>query len=116
MLKKRMFFAISALILFISACSTPSSPSPASTPVLDVIPTLTPVKIPLTEAEVPRVALEDAKTAFDNNTAILVDVRGRDAFKASHIPNAFSIQLGEFETRLDKIKLPKDQWIITYCT
>lgn len=116
MLKKRMFFAISVLIFFISACSTLSPTNPAPTPVLEVIPTLTPVRVPLTEAEVPRVALEVAKTAFDNNTAIIVDVRGRDAFKASHIPNALSIQLGEFETRPDKIKLPKDQWIITYCT
>ncbi len=116
--KAKRLIVIPLLLLFIIACSAvvPSVDEPTPIPVVEIIPTPTGGKIPLTEDEVPRVTLEDAKTAFDNKIAIFVDVRSRDAYKAGHIPDAFLIQLGEFETRLDKIKLPKDQWIITYCT
>ena len=74
------------------------------------------IEIPLSEDRVRRVSLEDAKTAFDNGTAIIVDVRSEQAFAASHIPGAINIQLGEFETNPSELGLPKDQWIITYCT
>ena len=115
MSRTKLIPAIFILLLILSACGAlvSSEAEPMPTTVVDVIPT---VKIPLSEAEVPRVTLEDAKTAFDNGTAIIVDVRSKDAYKASHIPGALLIQLGEFETKSEKIKLPKDQWIITYCT
>ena len=116
--KTKIYISLTFLLLFLSACNAPTAPATAlaSTADVEIIPTLTPVNIPLTEAEVPRVTLEDAKAAFDNGTAIFVDVRSRDAYKAGHSPDALIIQLGEFETRVAKIKLPKDQWIITYCT
>jgi len=118
MTRTKFLPAIFILFLVMSACgaSVSSEAEPKPTTAVDVIPAITPVKIPLTEAEVPRVTLEDAKVAFDNGTAIFVDVRSKDSFKAGHITGALLIQLGEFETRLEKIKLPKDQWIITYCT
>ena len=72
--------------------------------------------IPLSEDQVKRVTVEDAKAAFDNGTAIIVDVRSEQAFAAGHIPGAINIQLGEFETNPTKLGLPKDHWIITYCT
>lgn len=72
--------------------------------------------IPLSENEVRRVTIEDAKTAFDKGSAIFVDVRSENAFAASHIPGAINIQLGEFETNPTELSLPKDHWIITYCT
>lgn len=72
--------------------------------------------IPLTEDQVKRVAVEDAKTAFDNGTAIFVDVRSEQAFAQSHIPGAINIQLGEFETNPTELDIPTDHWIITYCT
>jgi 3-mercaptopyruvate sulfurtransferase SseA len=74
------------------------------------------VTIPLTEAEVPRVTAEDAKAAFDNDTAIIVDVRSQESYATSHVAGALSIPLGEFETNIASIDLPKDKWIITYCT
>ena len=114
MTKIRFVLAISVLFLLIAACSSfQSSDSvdelPQNAPPADFI-------LPLTEAEVPRVTVEEAKAALDNGTAIIVDVRSGQAYDLSHIPGALTIPLGEFETNPKKISLPKDGWIITYCT
>jgi 3-mercaptopyruvate sulfurtransferase SseA len=73
-------------------------------------------ELPATEAEVPRVTVGDAKAAFDSGEAIIVDVRSRAAYEAAHAVGALSIPLNEFESNIGSIDLPKDQWIITYCT
>ena len=41
-----------------------------------------------TYPEIPRINIEDAKTAWDSGTAIFLDVRDADAFGASHITGA----------------------------
>lgn len=64
--------------------------------------------------EIERVSLEDAKAAFDSGTAIFVDVRGDQAYAASHIAGSVSLPLTQIESRLDELNL--NQWIITYCT
>jgi rhodanese-related sulfurtransferase len=69
-----------------------------------------------TEAEVPRVPLDDAVAAIQSGEAVVVDVRGAQAYQASHIPGALSIPLADIETNPSGINLDKDKWIITYCT
>jgi hypothetical protein len=69
---------------------------------------------PATAAELPRVSLLDAKAAYDEGTAVFLDVRLADDHAASHIPGALSIPLGDLESRLGELD-PTD-WIITYCT
>lgn len=69
-------------------------------------------EIPL--AEIERVSLADAKTAFDQNRALFLDVRDPESYAASHIPGARNIPLTNLESRLNE--LSPDQWIITYCT
>lgn len=64
--------------------------------------------------EIPRVSLEDSKTALDAGTAVFVDVRDADAYAASHVPGAINIPFVELPNRLNE--LDKSQWIITYCT
>jgi 3-mercaptopyruvate sulfurtransferase SseA len=64
--------------------------------------------------DVVRVSLADAKQAYDNQTALIVDVRDAGSYAAGHIPGAVNIPLDEIETRMNE--LPKDKWIITYCT
>ena len=117
MLKSKFIFPIFILFL-LTSCNTsvPAQPNPTSVVIAE--PTFPPTEsvIPLTEAEVPRVSLEDAYAAYNADTAIFVDVRSKQAYEAGHIPGALSIQLGEFETNPTKLKLPKDEWIITYCT
>ncbi|HJS17139.1 MAG TPA: rhodanese-like domain-containing protein, partial [Anaerolineales bacterium] len=72
--------------------------------------------LPATEAEVSRVSLEETLAALQSGEAIVVDVRGSDAYQASHVAGAISIPLGEIETNPSGLDLDKDQWIITYCT
>ena len=62
----------------------------------------------------PRVQLKDALAASNSKSAVFVDVRGRDAFDLQHIPGALSIPLTDIASRLSE--LPKNAWIITYCT
>ena len=106
--KTKIIFAISALILASLACNTllpAAEPTPIQAPAL-----------PATEAEVPRVSLEEALAAYTAGTATIVDVRGPDAYNASHIAGAINIPLGTIETDPTNLNLDKDQWIITYCT
>jgi hypothetical protein len=73
-------------------------------------------QIPQTEDAVPRVTVEEAKSALDSGEAVLVDVRSVEAYAESHAVGAISIPLSQFEVNIEKLSLDKDQWIIPYCT
>jgi 3-mercaptopyruvate sulfurtransferase SseA len=105
MTKIKLIFPISALLLAILACNF-VAPTSATRP----------GNIPLTEAEVPRVSLEEAKLALESGNAIIVDVRGPEEYQESHIAGAISIPLGTIESNPASLELDKDEWIITYCT
>ncbi len=111
--KNSVFLAI--LILFASACGAPLK---QAEPTQTALPTLTPTptKLPLSEAEVLRTTVEEARAARDSGTALIMDVRGPSAFEVSHIAGAVSISLGEIESHPTSLNLDKDLWIITYCT
>jgi len=119
MLKPKIASASLILLLVTLACNTLNA-IPQPTPTWEVIaePTSPPTKstTPLSEADVPRVSLEKAYVAYNAGAAIFVDVRSKQTYDASHIPGALSIQLGEFETNASNLDLPKNAWIITYCT
>jgi hypothetical protein len=72
--------------------------------------------IPLSEAGVPRITVDEAKAAFDSGQAIIIDVRAPEAYANSHAEGAINIPLGVFESDIENIELEKDQWIVTYCT
>ncbi len=118
------------LLLAISACNFVA---PTEAPQITATPMISPTSLPLTviveptssagqdnlpatEADVPRVPVEQAKIALDSGTAIFVDVRSLDAYQAQHIKGAISIPLAEIEANPTGMKLDKNQWIITYCT
>jgi len=61
-----------------------------------------------------RVDLATAKTAYDQKTAIFVDVRGASSYAAKHIAGAINIPVDQIEERSKE--LDPNQWIITYCT
>jgi 3-mercaptopyruvate sulfurtransferase SseA len=69
---------------------------------------------PATAAQVQRVTLEEAKTAYDSGSAIFVDVRDSSSYSVAHIPGAMLIPLSDLATRLGE--LDPQIWIITYCT
>jgi len=118
MSKTKIVLAVFFLLLATLACNAlvPSTAETTPTTVSESNSTSNAENIPLTEAEVPRVSLEQAKAAFDNGEAVIVDVRSRESYSASHIPGAINIPLNEIEANPAQIGLPKDQWIITYCT
>ena len=57
----------------------------------------------VTAQEVTRLSLEDAKAAFDQKTAVFLDVRDADSYASSHIPGALSIPLSELPDRLGEL-------------
>jgi 3-mercaptopyruvate sulfurtransferase SseA len=91
-------FIVILLLALLSACA-PQTP-----------------QIPQTEAGVPRVTVEEAKSALDKGEAIIVDVRSAENYANSHIAGAVSIPLTDFENNIGGLSLDKKQWIITYCT
>lgn len=64
--------------------------------------------------DVPRVSLVDAKAAYDQGSAVFLDVRGTSDYLAEHITGAISIPETQIESRINELN-PQD-WIITYCT
>jgi hypothetical protein len=64
--------------------------------------------------EIQRVSLEDAKAAFDAQSAVFIDVRDSSSYAESHIPGALNIPLNELPNHLSELN--KSDWIITYCT
>jgi len=97
---RNILFAIPVLILAVLACSS----------------FLPQAQVPKTEADVPRISVEDAKAAFDGRQAIIVDVRGAEFYAAGHAAGAISIPLTAIEADPTGVGLDKEQWIITYCT
>jgi hypothetical protein len=121
---KKTLLVISILLLATPACNTTlPQTEPKIAPTIQAISTLPQTQSqqeqtnpPLTEADVPRVTVEDAKVAFDNKEAVIVDVRSAEAYAAGHTAGAINIPLVEFENNIDNVPLNKDQWIIPYCT
>ena len=68
-----------------------------------------------TEDKIPRVKVDEAKKMIAEGKAIIIDVRGADAYKTSHIKGALDVPLIKLDT--GEIKdLPKDKLIIAYCS
>jgi len=66
------------------------------------------------EPGIERVTLAEAKSAFDGQSALFLDVRDAASFASGHIPGSINIPYGEIESRASE--LDPNQWIITYCT
>lgn len=110
---KTRWIGLLLLALTLSACSASAPTAMAVT----VQPTFLPADgLPQTEADVPRVTVEEAKAAFDSGAAIIVDVRTTQSFVTRHIAGAISIPLTRIEDNPKSVTLDKSQWIITYCT
>jgi rhodanese-like protein len=131
LMKRSKYILLATLMLLLTslACnallpqSEPTSvPTPVQTEIL--IPTQTtesastqpPANLPETDAEVPRVPADQAKDAFNRGDAVIVDVRGADAYARSHISGALEVSLSVIQTDPANLPLDKNKWIITYCT
>ncbi len=68
----------------------------------------------LSDMDVPRAKLLDAKAAYDAGDAVFIDVRSRESYLVSHVPGAFSIEIPEIEEKT--ADFDRDALYITYCT
>ena len=114
MAKLRIAFLLAALLILVSSCTPAASVEP--TVAVETTATVSQNGLPQTEADVPRVSVEDAAAAIQSGEAVVVDVRSLQAYQASHIPGALSIPLAQIESNPAGVGLEKDKWIITYCT
>lgn len=130
-MKRIKYLLLATLILLLTslACNallpqTESSSAPTAVQTQIIIPTQVtePVStqpeanLPQTDAEVPRVPADQAKAAFDSGDAVIVDVRGAEAYARSHITGALEVSLSAIQTDPANLPLDKNKWIITYCT
>ena len=116
---KRILLTILIVVFLIAACGaqpTALQPDSPATQIIEPAFTQEAGDLPRTEAEVPRISLEEARVAFESGAALIVDVRSPAAFETNHIVGAISVPLGEIERNPMGLDLAKDQWIITYCT
>lgn len=110
--KIRIFISLSVLLLASLACNfiaplSTASEEPTSSSQQNIL---------QSEADVPRIPVEQAFTAVQSGAAIIIDVRSQESYDASHVPGALSIPLATIEADPNGLPLEKDQWIITYCT
>ncbi len=112
--KRNIFVVFVLFALTLSACSA----APTSAPTVIVEPTNPPQtgSLPRTEADVPRVTVEEARLALESGMALIVDVRSAQSYAAGHIEGAVSIPLSQIEADPESLPLDKGLWIITYCT
>ena len=61
-----------------------------------------------------RISAAEARQALAKGKAVLVDVRPKEAYDASHAQGAISLPLSDLGSRAGE--LPKDKLVITYCT
>ena len=83
-----------------------STPNPAVPP---------PVQSQNPEDKMPRIRPEEAKKLVDEGKAVIVDVRGTEAYKISHVKGSLDYPLTKIEAS-DFSGLPKNKRIIAYCT
>jgi predicted sulfurtransferase len=70
--------------------------------------------VPTTAEQAPRIEGAEAKRLVEKGEAVLVDVRGKEAWDGGHAEGALHIPLNDLPQRLKE--LPKDKLIAAYCT
>jgi len=73
-----------------------------------------PIEVDIPFPDVPRISISDTKARFDDNSAVIIDVRSADAYLESHIPNALSLPEEDIEGRANELSM--DAEILLYCT
>ena len=112
---KHILLVFLVTLFVLSACSAQIGSTPPTSAPTTIVFTLQSDSLPATDADVPRVSIEEARAALESGAAVLVDVRAPEAFASRHIAGAISIPLGQIEMDLASVALEKEQWIITYC-
>lgn len=107
-----------ALLVLVAALSTSChQPTTATTSSAPPVPATAALSTPAPHPEdaMPRVSVQEAKAALEKGTAVIIDVRGPDAYNAAHIKGSIDHGLSRLE-QSDFKDLPKDKRIIAYCS
>lgn len=115
-LRSGLALASACLALACSNLAPTNTQTSSSTPV--PAPSIPPPATPAAqnpEDKMPRVSAEETKKLVDASKAVVIDVRGTDAYKISHIKGALDYPLSKIEAK-DFSGLPKGKRIIAYCT
>ncbi len=94
-----LYFLASGIVLVLVAVVILSQPSKTT---------------PVDAGMIERVSPVEAWEAWESGQAVLLDVRAESDFAANHAAGSVNIPLSELENRLEE--LPREKWIITYCT
>ena len=89
-----------------AANATPTATPPPASP--------EPTATPMPSDDAPRITLEEAKKAYDEGKAFIIDARAETAFKDEHIKGAVNIRHDNLDAMLKTI--PRDKTIIVYCS
>lgn len=102
---------VMAAIPAIAAPQEPTKPRSLTPP-----PATAPTEAPAaaTQDTARRISAAEAREALAKGKAVLVDVRPKESYDASHAQGAISLPLSELGSRAGE--LPKDKLVITYCT
>lgn len=67
------------------------------------------------EGDAPRITVEECKQALAKKAAIVVDVRGEDAYRAGHIAGAVLVAGGaDVKAKAEELK-KAGKTVVTYC-
>ena len=92
----------------------------AATPPVDLSPRVTNVPPTPTQPSAAtvesaaRIGVDEAVQRVATGQAIIVDVRAADAYRENHIVGAINSPYDQLKTRAGE--LPKDKYLVTYCT
>jgi len=113
------FLIFAVAFIAVIACAKPAADNtiasaanaaPTATPPATPAPSETPVP----PDDAPRITLEEAKKAYDEGKAFIIDARAEEAYKMEHIKGAVNIRHDNLDAMLKQI--PRDKTIIVYCS
>jgi len=58
---------------------------------------------------------QQALSLFNDQDAVMIDVREVGEYRDGHLPNARNLPLGNIDDRIKELKVPKNRPIIVYC-
>ena len=108
---------LAAPLLLSPGAAAQLQPQPAAaSPAAPVSAAPAPPPVPHLEAPDPvrRIGIPEAQQAFKDGKTVFVDVRSESDYNASHVKGALHIPAGDMAQRAKE--LPRDRFIITYCT
>ena len=113
-MSRRRWALAGGLLLALAAAPGLAAPQGAAqTPGMTKVAPATPPAA-YTQETAPRISAAEARQALAKGQAVLVDVRPKESYDASHAQGALSIPLPDIGSRAGE--LPKNKLIITYCT